>query len=82
MLDKCFPQVPAVQLEEALTRKICLNLSYDRRVSHCKFMCDEAWKLADEGRVEKAMRWLGFLQGVFWDDGTYTLDELKNHSKP
>lgn len=34
------------------------------------------------GRREKAMRWLGFIQGVFWAEGVYTLDELKEHSKP
>jgi hypothetical protein len=30
---------------------------------------------------EKAMRWLGFIQGVLWMSGTFTLDELKEHSR-
>lgn len=29
---------------------------------------------------EKAHRWLGFIQGVLWLSGVYTLDELKEHS--
>lgn len=30
---------------------------------------------------EKAHRWLGFIQGVLWLCGVYTLDELKEHSR-
>jgi hypothetical protein len=29
---------------------------------------------------EKAHRWLGFIQGVLWMAGVFTLDELKEHS--
>jgi hypothetical protein len=49
---------------------------------HLLFMCSEAQKFVDEGRIEKAMRWLGFLQGVLWSDNEFSLDELKNHSRP
>lgn len=35
-----------------------------------------------EGRIEKAFRWLGFVQGCLWATGQYTLDELKNHNRP
>lgn len=31
---------------------------------------------------EKFMRWLGFVQGVFWQRGWFTLEELKEHSRP
>jgi hypothetical protein len=51
-------------------------------LSHLCFMCLEAQKFVDEGRIEKAMRWLGFLQGVLWSRGFYSLDDLKNHSRP
>jgi hypothetical protein len=30
---------------------------------------------------EKAHRWLGFIQGVLWMGGRYSLDELKEHSR-
>lgn len=32
-------------------------------------------------RREKAMRWLGFIQGVLWTMGIFTLDELKEQSR-
>jgi len=33
-------------------------------------------------RMEKFMRWLGFLQGAMWANGLYSIDELKSHNKP
>lgn len=29
---------------------------------------------------EKAMRWLCFMQGVFWSLGIYTVDEMRAHN--
>jgi hypothetical protein len=34
----------------------------------------------DEGRTEKAMRWLGFMQGLLWWNETFTLAELEAHN--
>ena len=52
---------------------------------------EEAAKIADmipkirgfleQNRTEKAMRWLGFMQGVLWHAEVYTLDELKTHNR-
>jgi hypothetical protein len=47
----------------------CMDTDPDGAVEH--------WtKLRD-----KLMRWLGFLQGVLWCDGMYSLDELKAHNR-
>jgi hypothetical protein len=51
-------------------------------LDHLRFMCVEALNFVDAGKVPKAMRWLGFLQGVMWARGFYSLDQLKNHSRP
>jgi hypothetical protein len=32
--------------------------------------------------MEKAFRWLGFVQGVLWTNRVYTLDNLKSHNRP
>lgn len=41
-------------------------------------------RLEDEAKqrakVEKAMRWLGFVQGVLFFSGVYTIDEMRAHS--
>lgn len=44
-------------------------------------MCREIPVFYTEGRVEKAMRWLGFVQGLLFSARTYTLDELKDHNR-
>ncbi len=30
----------------------------------------------------KSNRWLGFIQGVLWANGEYTIDDLKNQNRP
>jgi hypothetical protein len=34
-----------------------------------------------DGSENKAMRWLGFMQGVLYTTGRFTLEELKAHSR-
>jgi len=45
-------------------------------------MCVEADKFVKEGRIEKAMRWLGFIQGCLYCLTVKTLNELRDDSKP
>jgi hypothetical protein len=62
---------------------------------HINWMCQEAQSFLqsnvcgcgqnhgpDPSKVEKAMRWLGFIQGVLWCTGFKSLDDLRNDSKP
>ena len=49
--------------------------------AHLLFMCIEIPKLVKAGKIEKAMRWLGFLQGVLCEKDFYTLDQLKDHNR-
>lgn len=39
-------------------------------------------EFVEEGRREKFMRWLGFVQGLLWYMGVYSLEELKDHNRP
>ena len=47
-------------------------------------MCEEAILLVKSGRKEKAMRWLGFIQGALWmhELAFVSIDDLKNLNKP
>jgi len=78
--DLHHPKVGAVQLTEMESISHVGGLSQQDKIAHWKFMCDEARKFADQGQLDEAMRWLGFLQGALWMDNAFTLDELKNHS--
>lgn len=54
----------------------------DRKtLGHVLWCCRQAAKFVDEGRVEKAMRWLGFVQGSLWSHGIYRIEDLCLHSK-
>lgn len=49
---------------------------------HLRYMCHQIEVMIGEGRREKAMRWLGFMQGVMWEKGRYTIAELADHNRP
>lgn len=51
-------------------------------LAHCCGMLPKIEIFVHEGRIEKAMRWVGFVQACLWACGIYSLDELKNHSRP
>ncbi len=55
------------------------------RLEHCLWMCDEALRFQGMGRLEdfreKAMRWLGFVQGVMYAEGVFSLECLIEHSR-
>jgi len=48
-------------------------------MSHVMWMCQEAIKEA-ELDYGKAERWLGFIQGVLFSVGHYTIDEMRAHT--
>lgn len=56
-----------------------------KAIAHCAGMLEKVEAFINEGTPEawdKANRWLGFLQGVFWTQGTYTLDQMRDHNRP
>lgn len=55
--------------------------NYERveRVNHIVWMLEQIPEKADKN-VEKACRWLGFVQGVLWRDSYFTIDEMRNHN--
>lgn len=48
-------------------------------VRHMLNMCDNIMRLYDED-TEKAMRWVGFMQGVLWAHGSFSLNEMREHN--
>jgi hypothetical protein len=56
--------------------------SQANRASHLLFACAEMKRFIDGDRMEKACRWLGWIQGTFTALGVYTIDECGNHNRP
>jgi len=54
----------------------------DEQYTHLREMIPKMRSFLEEGRTEKTFRWLGFMQGVFYSKGYYTIDQMANHSRP
>lgn len=56
------------------------NLGSLMAPQHVLWMCNEIKTIAPKD-MEKACRWLGFIQGVLWVRGTYTISEMREHTR-
>ena len=70
-----------------LTCEDCEGIGVEQQLNeqlwHVQTMIPKAIEFFyDFDRREKAMRWLGFIQGVLYCNGIYTIPELKQHSRP
>lgn len=72
-----------LQLKGFLSCRITPGIlpTYGGSLSHIHWMCTEAIGFVKEERIEKAMRWLGFIQGVLWMNGVYTIEQMKDHNR-
>ena len=55
---------------------------YNRNLKHLQLMIPKVREHLEAERIEKGMRWLGFIQGVLWAEGMYSIDELREHNSP
>jgi len=44
---------------------------------HLRWMCGQIKQFAEEGRLDKCNRWLGFVQGALWALGRGTIDRFR-----
>jgi hypothetical protein len=54
----------------------------DERIGHLRWMIQETIGFVHAGRLEKAMRWLGFIQGALWVLEISTIEESKRLNMP
>jgi hypothetical protein len=48
---------------------------------HTRWAIGQTKTFIDEGSMEKAMRWLGFIQATLWMTGLYSIDEMRDHNR-
>jgi len=70
------------RLSEGFSTNFAMDIPLLARCEHLLFMAQEIPKLMDAGRVEKAMRWLGWLQGACWAAGLESLHDAKMRNAP
>ena len=49
-------------------------------LNHAYWMCQKTREFFRQGRVVKAFRWLGMIQGILFLGGVYSLSELRDHN--
>jgi len=70
-------------LSQSELATLIFTIEEDDKVSqHLLYMLQETAKLVKEDRREKAMRWLGFVQGALWVAGLSTIEEMKDLNRP
>ena len=52
--------------------------SHHESRAHCHDMLEAIERFVREGKLEKAFRWLGFVQGVLWASGCRTIAEMRS----
>lgn len=73
----------AVRMDPEETTRLAEPFSeFGRAMNHLLFCCEEGVRLVKDGRMEKAFRWLGFIQGGIWAAGLACLTTLKEMNKP
>ena len=58
------------------------DLNVEAKLAHCHRMLEKMPDYIVQGRIEKVMRWLGFIQGTLWALDYLSIDSLKNQSVP
>ena len=48
---------------------------------HLLWMCETVLELAELDRFDKAMRWLGFIQGSLWALGWRTIEDVRRDNR-
>jgi hypothetical protein len=81
MLDKQgYEPVPYPDVNARLGGTIYRGAKYDA-LNEAYWMCLEARKLIRQGRWSKALRWIGFVQGLVWMGGLCSISEIKTHNR-
>lgn len=68
-----------VEICEHPLREVCL--SEKAALEHARSMIPRMRELIADDQLEKLWRWLGWMQGVLWSFGIYTLDEERGHNR-
>ena len=48
-------------------------------LQHAAWMIEECNNFVNSADVGKINRWLGFVQGVLWKEGIFTIDQMRDH---
>lgn len=56
-------------------------LHHKAKLRHAAWMCQQGIEFVRAGKVEKAQRWLGFVQGVLWMANQRTINQMRDGNR-
>jgi hypothetical protein len=74
------PPMTQAQIQYAIEEMKATILIHYKESDHIVSMIPKMEEMSqknDYATREKLMRWIGFMQGVLWSDGLYSIDELR-----
>lgn len=82
MTEKQMHRVIELYQEELKSRSIFPTRQPDGTpLAHAAWMLEEMKIHLRDGKWEKANRWLGFVQGILWCRGVYTIPQMADHNR-
>lgn len=57
------------------------KLSCGPYLSHLKTMFEPMRKMVHKRQIQKLNRWIGFIQGVLFSNGLFTIDQMRSHNR-
>jgi len=84
ILDVLKVYVGLLEARKRIARRIDERETVSRLQQECHllWMCCETAVFVSDDRIEKAMRWLGFIQGALWVMGFRTIEQMKRDNMP
>jgi hypothetical protein len=65
---------------KAPPRSDATSIFHAEALFHALWMCEQTKTFAHTN-PDKANRWLGFIQGVLWAEGIYSIDEMREDNR-
>ena len=79
IIETCEARLEGVQA--CRNRSSGIIPSSDTALGHAAWMCEQVRVFASEGKIDKANRWIGFIQGTLWMAGRATIDEMREDNR-
>ena len=81
LLDKQgYQPIPYPNPDARVGGSVYRGAKYDA-LNEAYWMCEEARQYVRQGRWAKALRWIGFIQGLVWMCGLCSISEIKTHNR-
>ncbi|MFA6430035.1 MAG: hypothetical protein WCV84_06115 [Patescibacteria group bacterium] len=74
-------QLQDLSIEPGMHSEDQTVVSPRRAIQHAHLMLTSIRAHIQQGDLERAQRWLGFVQGVLWMSGIYTIAEMQTHNR-